>query len=456
MTFCIFQLCDVENEPPWDDPLVIVPIQFMVTKIKAEEAGASFILYPSMSHSLDVKAMIKDFVDRQATPPESWGAKKCVLKNVAATYQLASELFATAKAMKPKFQKKRKVNQNMNGSKVLPISNEAKKLSARDAVGDVPQQSCASSVVVTSEQQSNEEEVEHQNDCVIPDSEVTRILFEMPPELASFQSSTPAATVSSSPQPAQPMWGDSHTPEPNSSDTGNTLSDLSLEGIKTPSEINSYIILSKKEYFDMEKRINAKIESTVSKAVTKVVDDKMKPRLDKFDLDMIEVKAIARHKPENQDILTSEGFKELYDFNLALTTYNDFLEFNAAIQGKNLEDEEETKYKNVASDLKKHIKTMCNCSVDPEDNCKAVMRRFLKNELIVLFTAKKPSGSKPIFKNTAFFTCMLDVMLQVPSINGKYALDDGILASHIATLINITKTSLKRGSSGTDQNVAVE
>ncbi|KAJ8675835.1 hypothetical protein QAD02_011621 [Eretmocerus hayati] len=520
MTFCIVELSNIEDEPPWDDPLVIVPIEFMAPKLKVGAAGASFIMYPSMPHSLNDKDLIKDFVTKRVTPPESWGTKQCVVKNVAVTYEMALELLAAIKAAKAKSQKKRKITQSKNVNKVSPITlapkrkkRQPKKKSKTPEIDPDPlldsteiqnsseilvdisntvaieQQSCVVTGLVQNELQFVDGQLEGQSDVVPSNSDMKDALFEMPKELANIQSTdVPDATISFSTDSDQSMlhasspmlmakeYNSTHSDEwegsnltvlePTENDnitTSNVLMEqtmavnggesyIPIQQVVTSNEGHSYILVDQKHFLGLENRLNAAIKSEVSSAVGRVVDQKVKPRLDRLDLGMKEMIAIAKSKAQDKDILTLDGFQELYDFNFGLTSYEEFLRFESAIRGKNIKDEDEPKYKDFASNLKKHMKTTSNCLVDAEDNCKSIMRRFLDNDLIVSFTAKKPNGSKPIFKKTAFYSCMLDALLFVHNKDGKQTLDDGILTSYVGILINITKTTVKRGSSSLNPN----
>ncbi|KAJ8683064.1 hypothetical protein QAD02_018856 [Eretmocerus hayati] len=512
MAFLVVELCAIENEPAWDEPLVVVPIQFMPPTVKDLVSGTLYIYYPSMPHTFETKELIKDFVEKKITPPDTWGAKKCVLKNVALTQELALKFLAAIKASKSKASKKRRVMKNKEDNNLPSICSTVKKIKQTKKSNapttmaavvsnptieiprndfQIPPTTMAAVVsnptieiprndfqilfdVTNSEiaagdemyatpsenfsaNQMNSEPIDEDATDNFSNAEMKEHLFEMPKELTSENSLIPFVEDTASDISNEVIFT-------KDSDVQNTDMSFGLEesslgshnlGDQTTNagqNVGPYILLTQQQLSDIENRLANRIGSEVSiiiqNTVKKIVDKTVSPRFDSLDSAVLEMQAIAKDKSQNQDILTFEDFKKLYnDFNLPLATYEEFQSFDAAVIGINTKDDKDkTTYKNFCADLTKHMRNTSNCGSKSEDNCKAIARRFMKKELICSFTATKPSGTKPVFKATGFFQCILDALTYVHTKDGKSSVDEHILGFYVGNLINSIRTSLGRAA----------
>ncbi|KAJ8684829.1 hypothetical protein QAD02_020622 [Eretmocerus hayati] len=447
MVFCLIELAKIKDEPAWDESLVVVPFAFMLPKVQGCETGASSVLYPSMPHCLNTKDMIKDFTDRKATPPESWGAKECVIKNVTIKKkrsnpsQEGKKLNPTASNAK---NIKRTKLQKKNESDPTPAkADQIQVLSDVSNITGTEPQRLQLSMFATSPEAINDEPPENS-----PTTQLKEQLFQMPEALASCDLSLPIPSghssledVSNMTEIVSPALGEAEIDFSTFDTTeSNETPNASIEQANVTHEDELNFLCTKNDLLDNMNKILAHIDLKLPQIVGRVVDHKVTPRLDDFGSKLGEIMAFAESHAENKDILTFDGFTKLYDFSLKLPTLNEFTRFEAAIQGKNLDDKVNAKYSDFRSNLIKHINTTSNTEVTPYDNCRAIMRRFFKDELICNFTATRSKGNKPIFKHTGFFSCMLDALLPIHNRNGKQILDESCLASHVGDLINLTKT----------------
>ncbi|KAJ8684702.1 hypothetical protein QAD02_020495 [Eretmocerus hayati] len=204
---------------------------------------------------------------------------------------------------------------------------------------------------------------------------------------------------------------------------------------------DEYVLVRKKQLDDLENRLSHIIESKISNIVGKAVEQKTKPRFDEMHNKFREVLVLLAENHPNNDILTYDMFKNLHkEVVLPLHTYKDFTKFEALVQKNS---------KNVTTDMKKFITTTTSSTPDAQDNLKAVLGRFMDNEVLVLFTASKGNKlksssetKKPILKKTAFCSCLLDSFFAVYNTGGEQKLPEAIFYRALGTLINGARTFL--------------
>ncbi|KAJ8667032.1 hypothetical protein QAD02_008694 [Eretmocerus hayati] len=312
MVFCLVELSEIKNEPAWDEPLVVVPFPFILPK--TTEAGATTIRYPSMPHSLNDKDMIKDFVTKEAVPPESWGEKECIIKNVAVTYEDTAKMLAAA--ITAREEKPQKKGELIKIKSITPAPSEAHQLPI------VPKVSVDVSNTHVTSTQLCPESIDKMDDNMreiepgkyVPSTQLKDDLLTMPEELASFGQK---AVISSDYPSAEDIRSATENGSELVAENGRDLDQLStLEhntsvdqmSMNLSHESESLMIVTKNELLDLNNDMKSLINSSVTQIVGKVVDQKMTPQFRIVHLDLEEIRAIAESHSENVGTLTFNAF----------------------------------------------------------------------------------------------------------------------------------------------------
>ncbi|KAJ8678845.1 hypothetical protein QAD02_014632 [Eretmocerus hayati] len=181
-------------------------------------------------------------------------------------------------------------------------------------------------------------------------------------------------------------------------------------------------------------------ESIYVEATDNLSNDEMKEHLFEMPNELTSESSIVPFVEDTASVDTSNGVIFTKDSDVPNTDMPFGLEESSL--GSHSLDEQTTN----AGQNTKHMRTTANCESKSEDNCKAIARRFMQKELICPFTDTKSSGTKPIFKATGFFRCMLDSLTYVHTKDAKSSVDEHILGCYVGNLINSIRTSLGRAA----------
>ncbi|KAJ8665409.1 hypothetical protein QAD02_007071 [Eretmocerus hayati] len=501
--FCVIEVNEAKTNPAWSSPFVLVPISFF----KPDAVGNPIVYYPSPPYQYDLTVELDNAVRQQASPDISWGEKTCKMINLAATYDIGVQILKSTKdARKPRRRKANNVPK-----KLEPMEKLVKKMNKNTRVSTtvheaprstppniVPQNGIQmplcdisnmevsiSSVPVDSNTGMMEVRGSGENvvqECltppmdqvqfpesllirnnltanpVLPDNEITTNsnsetalsnsamklnLFSTVPGLPeNFDSLIPQPNPSLDPTSDLTMASfesSSSTAFDASSANDNSSFDLNqfLVLNNTNSQLNTmspspaitaapqseeYVLVNKTQLFDLGNFIATRVQKSVEAIIGKIVEKKTKTTFDNLDQSVQEMyNTLIGQRGDRNNILTYDQFKTTHNLNLPAHTYELFLE--------------------------KFITSTISRDTDAQDNLRGVLKRFMDNEVLVLFTASRSNRSKskyqkPIFKTTTFGSCLLESFLIVYKIGKDQKLSENAFFRAFGNVINNARTIL--------------
>ncbi|KAJ8666200.1 hypothetical protein QAD02_007862 [Eretmocerus hayati] len=396
--FLVIEICEAKNNPIWENPFVLVPTTFL-----KPQTGDSIVRYPSPPYSYDDTVSLQGFVESQAIPPPSWEEKKCIIHNVAANHQVGLQMLTAIRATKKTQKKRSKAMINQQEKNLVPLSTMVTK-------------------------------VREQNNVTWARNKPQAALLG--PNLAAPQTNAPPTNSGEhvNETATQNLSMDSVA----SVDVAQNISIEQIEtdtsNISEPQNNIQYVVMSKDDFLG----VIAHLEFKIPQIIGKVIEQKVIPRFDTVDENMKQLTNIAVERSLNKNnILTFDKLKNLHNLSLPLLTSDQFLIFDYNIRANTQE---------IRSNLKKFIISTTSNVPDCMDNVKFVVERFISNEILCRYTSQRPKKDpktnkvKPIFKMTAFSSCLFESFLHVYTVDGKPKITDKVYFKGVGNLINIART----------------